>query len=1048
MKLSQFIHLTSSVLLLSSVAAQPVAAESSSIQYVEGASSAKPTNTEKNIEQINAEEGIDSEQIIVKITAEGFVTSHGDHYHYYNGKVPAASILSESLLTDAAYQLKQSDIVSDIENGHIVKIKDDYLVYLTDPQKRDNIRTLDEVVLQSYGVHPRDARNIVALKEEYQVAKESLIHYELERTLEDVDKANKSTAEHVVVYLADNVFVTLYGFDFYVFPKEVPNNVVFSDRLLTPTSYTLDQKDIKKQLDELYIVKVKDTYYIHVKEGVVASNIRSFQKVQTAAKASHDKFVKEGGQRLDTQAAASTTTASNGSGSRDNAGHYVTDDGYVFSPYHVIQDLGDGFIVPHDDHFHFIPKADLTAAELEIAYSVLRDRTGTVTTTPTHSNLHTRTETPSNDAPYTTSDGYVFSVESITSVTEDGIIAKHDSHFHYVPFADLSPNELAAAKAYIQQHFNKNIAAAPVTNTPKPTPTTPTPVVEVKEESQLAKLLKQLYALPVDQRHREGDGLVFDPTLVTKKTGQGYVIPHDDHFHVIPFEKLSDLERQATELYLIERGSQVAITTPTENPKEDTTVAEKPKDDTPKEEKPAEDTPTTTDTTNPTQPEDTDTEDSGTGNSDTDDRDEDDFPTRPYPVRVDLTSKKIRKTAKGMDGKDYTTSDGYEFTAESILEYDQDGLVVSHGDHTHYVPYHELEDRELQAAEDFINRRGVTAVETSTDTQDEKTAKLTYLALISGVPLDKLEVRGKYVVIPHGDHSHTANLDDVPAILRKEDTRFEDDEYRETLITLKMGLLRSQTGIFDVVRKDDTVTVTYKDGRTETKNLKDIKLPLNYEEVDYSDLKTAEHPHEAKMTYIAQQYRVPRSRVYWLDGDIVNVDYRYTVLLSKVDINDPVIYTLKDNPLPDEEETETPLPTETETQPTDNTADDTAADEEEEETPAPPATDSRSVFMNYLRNYYGAELEDVFYVRGIGYVLVPASGADNVTVTESQVESAYYGGGTLPTLDADFDFEDEDYTEEDSETTEETETTEEHSETDPAADTEGTEPTEPTGDGN
>ena len=50
----------------------------------------------------------------------------------------------------------------------------------------------------------------------------------------------------------------------------------------------------------------------------------------------------------------------------------MTDDGYVFSPYDVLKDLGNGYIVPHGDHYHFIPKSDLSASEIAIADSVLR----------------------------------------------------------------------------------------------------------------------------------------------------------------------------------------------------------------------------------------------------------------------------------------------------------------------------------------------------------------------------------------------------------------------------------------------------------------------------------------------------------------------------------------------------------------------------------------------------------------------------------------------------------------------------------------------------
>lgn len=43
---------------------------------------------DQTIQDINASEGIAAEQIIVKINDQGYVTSHGDHFHYYNGKVP------------------------------------------------------------------------------------------------------------------------------------------------------------------------------------------------------------------------------------------------------------------------------------------------------------------------------------------------------------------------------------------------------------------------------------------------------------------------------------------------------------------------------------------------------------------------------------------------------------------------------------------------------------------------------------------------------------------------------------------------------------------------------------------------------------------------------------------------------------------------------------------------------------------------------------------------------------------------------------------------
>ena len=70
------------------------------------------------------------------------MTSHGDHYHYYNGKVPYDAIISEELLMkDPNYQLKDSDIVNEIKGGYVIKVDGKYYVYLKDAAHADNVRS-------------------------------------------------------------------------------------------------------------------------------------------------------------------------------------------------------------------------------------------------------------------------------------------------------------------------------------------------------------------------------------------------------------------------------------------------------------------------------------------------------------------------------------------------------------------------------------------------------------------------------------------------------------------------------------------------------------------------------------------------------------------------------------------------------------------------------------------------------------------------------------------------------------------------------------------
>ncbi|HEV9506177.1 TPA: pneumococcal-type histidine triad protein [Streptococcus pneumoniae] len=115
------------------------------VSYVDGSQSSQKSEN-LTPDQVSQKEGIQAEQIVIKITDQGYVTSHGDHYHYYNGKVPYDALFSEELLMkDPNYQLKDADIVNEIKGGYIIKVDGKYYVYLKDAAHADNVRTKDEI---------------------------------------------------------------------------------------------------------------------------------------------------------------------------------------------------------------------------------------------------------------------------------------------------------------------------------------------------------------------------------------------------------------------------------------------------------------------------------------------------------------------------------------------------------------------------------------------------------------------------------------------------------------------------------------------------------------------------------------------------------------------------------------------------------------------------------------------------------------------------------------------------------------------------------------
>ncbi|MTV69556.1 pneumococcal histidine triad protein B, partial [Streptococcus pneumoniae] len=53
--------------------------------------------------------------------------------------------------------------------------------------------------------------------------------------------------------------------------------------------------------------------------------------------------------------------------------------------------------------------------------------------------------------PYDTSDGYIFTKDSIDSVDKSGVIAKHGDHFHYMGYGELEQFELDEVAKWIQE---------------------------------------------------------------------------------------------------------------------------------------------------------------------------------------------------------------------------------------------------------------------------------------------------------------------------------------------------------------------------------------------------------------------------------------------------------------------------------------------------------------------------------------------------------------------------------------------------------------------
>ena len=496
------------------------------VQYLQGdkkKSDSRSNKQEESIETVNSKEKIQAEQIVVKITDEGFVTSHGDHFHYYNGKVPYDAIFSEELiLRDPSYQLQQSDIVTQVRDGYIIKKDGTYYLYLTNPQHTLNVRSVEEIAQQKKG--------------------------------------------ELVSGSKDSV------------PK--------------------------------------------------AGQTRDFSQPSQA--------LREG-----------KTVASLTAGVKPGQGGYRTDDGYVFHPGDVISDTGDGFIVPHGGHYHYIPKSALSAGELYAALAVL--------------NGGRKNEV----------------------------------------------NPIAPASSQLASSVNPNQPIADAV-TPTITASVPHPTVTNKGKT-LPSLLEELKNTPLSSRHVESDGSVFDPSKITKWTDQGVVYPHGDHFHFIPYSRLSPLERELARQFQLSRTQGGSIT---------------------KEESP----------TQPSSPE-------------------------TKPVDQNPHHKHDHEDHEADHDHHHENEQAHEhdhgFHADHVISKDDEGYMVAHGDHAHYFYKKDLSPQEIAAAEAVLagkkeEDKGQPLTDDvatySRDASDEE--KIQYISQTYGVPREAIKISNGFFVFNNPDQEY------------------------------------------------------------------------------------------------------------------------------------------------------------------------------------------------------------------------------------------------------------------------------------------------------
>ncbi len=569
-------------------------------------------------------------------------------------------------------------------------------------------------------------------------------------TPDQVSQKEGIQAEQIVIKITDQGYVTSHGDHYHYYNGKVPFDAIFSEELLMKDpNYQLKDGDIVNEVKGGYIIKVDGKYYVYLKDVAHADNVRTKDEINHQ-KQEHVK---------DNEKVSSDVAVAR------SQGRYTTDDGYVFNPADIIEDTGDAYIVPHGGHYHYIPKSDLSASELAAAKAILAGKntqpsqlsySSASSDNTKQSTVQGSTSKPANkaenlqsllkelyDSPsnqrYSESDGLVFDPAKIISRTENGVAIPHGDHYHFIPYSKLSPLEEKIAKL------------VPIGGTGSTVSTNEKP-------NELVSSLGSLSSSPSTLNHGSlaankaisatSDGYIFNPKDIVEETATAYIVRHGDHFHYIPKSKPIG---QPT---LPNNG----LTTPSPSLPANPSVSHE------------------------------EHEEGGHG-FDANRiiaEDESGFimshgDHNHYFFKKDLTADQIKAAQDHLKGANTTTpspahDDDHDedhhghhhgeehdhgFDANRVISEDEQGFVMSHGDHNHYFFKKDLTAEQIKAAQDHLKTHhdaepvkplAKTVESFSKDASDEE--KIAYISKTYGVPLEAIRISNGFFVFGNPDQAY------------------------------------------------------------------------------------------------------------------------------------------------------------------------------------------------------------------------------------------------------------------------------------------------------
>lgn len=422
----------------------PEKKENNRVSYVDGKESEAKKNESLTPDQVSKKEGIEAEQIVTKITDQGYVTSHGDHFHFYNGKVPYDAIFSEELvMKDPNYQLKDEDIINEIKGGYIIKVDGKYYVYLKDASHADNIRSKEQIERQKQehtSDQKKDSKEVVAARAQGRYTTDDGYVFNASDIIKDTGDA----------------YIVPHGGHFHYIPKSdlsagelaaakaylSGNSSALSQPLpLTPNNgvsaaddgYVFNPNDIVRDTGDAYIVRHGDHYHYIPKSSL------NYHQAQS---------------NTPNLESPSNSTPNN---PLPHVHHEEEEHDHGFDANRIISEDSEGFVMSHGDHNHYFFKKDLTPAQIKAAQDHLYGNKHSETSPENHSSKPEEHHHDNHGNHHEEEHDHGFAPDRVISEDDKGFVVSHGDHNHYFFKKDLTKDQIKAAQEHLNSHKTESV---------------------------------------------------------------------------------------------------------------------------------------------------------------------------------------------------------------------------------------------------------------------------------------------------------------------------------------------------------------------------------------------------------------------------------------------------------------------------------------------------------------------------------------------------------------------------------------------------------------